>query len=461
MSVTIKLKGCVTRMRRLTALALSLVLCLGLLPMSVDAVSFSDVPESYWAYTDIQELCERGLVQGSGGKFRPDESVSIQAFLSMVCRAAGLDDRSLQSGDNWADPAVAYAVYQGWCDEEEITATNRTKSISRELAAKLLISALFPEALKTSKHKTTFRDESSIAPAYRSHVRAASELGLINGYADGRFDPRGGLTRAASAALLCRALRLREQSAPARGDSVQVPVLMYHDISYLGYGYSKTPEVFRQQMQELKDAGFHTVFYSQLIDYVEKGTPLPSKPIVITLDDGYESNYQYAFPILKELGMKAEISLIGGAVQYSDWGLKWSEVQEMADSGLVSFQAHTYLMHDDTSAQGGRLGVLKSQGESWTEYVETLGADTVRILDTIEAKTGTRPVAFTYPRGKWNTMSEAIVTSLGCKITVTTKNGIAVANQGDTSSLHLMDRIGMDFLNGSVLAVLRKYGYQD
>ena len=77
----------------------------------------------------------------------------------------------------------------------------------------------------------------------------------------------------------------------------------------------------------------------------------------------------------------------------------------MADSGLVSFQAHTYLMHDDTSAQGGRLGVLKSQGESWTEYVETLGADTVRILDTIEAKTGTRPVAFTYPRGKWNTIS--------------------------------------------------------
>ena len=59
MSGTIKLKGCVTRMRRLTALALSLVLCLGLLPMSVDAVSFSDVPESYWAYTDIQELCER------------------------------------------------------------------------------------------------------------------------------------------------------------------------------------------------------------------------------------------------------------------------------------------------------------------------------------------------------------------------------------------------------------------
>ena len=109
-------------MRRLTALLLSLALCLGLLPIDAGAVSFSDVPESYWAYTDIQELYARGLVQSSGGKFRPGESVSIQAFLSMVCRAAGLDDRNLQSGDNWADPAAAYAVYLGWCGEEEISA---------------------------------------------------------------------------------------------------------------------------------------------------------------------------------------------------------------------------------------------------------------------------------------------------------------------------------------------------
>ena len=445
-------------MRRLTALLLSLALCLGLLPIDAGAVSFSDVPESYWAYTDIQELYARGLVQGSGGKFRPDESVSIQAFLSMVCRAAGLDDRNLQSGDNWADPAAAYAVYRGWCSEEEISA--RTKPISRELAAKLLVGALFPEALETTKRKTAFRDEASISPAYRSYVRAASELGLITGYEDGRFDPGGSLTRAASAALLCRALRLREQSAPAREESVQVPILMYHDISYLGYGYSKTPEVFRKQMQELKDAGFHTVFYSQLIDFVENGTPLPSKPIVITLDDGYRSNYLYAFPILEELDMKAEISLIGGAIQYSDWGLKWDDVREMTASGLISFQAHTYLMHSDDSDQGGRQGVLKSPGESWQAYVEALDADTVKILDLLEAKTGIRPVAFTYPRGKWNKLSEAIVTSLGCKVTVTTKDGIAAVTQGDTSSLHLMDRIGMDFLNGSVLSVLQKYGYQ-
>jgi peptidoglycan/xylan/chitin deacetylase (PgdA/CDA1 family) len=231
-------------------------------------------------------------------------------------------------------------------------------------------------------------------------------------------------------------------------------------VSYLGRGYSKTPEVFRQQMQELKDAGFHTVFYSQLIDYVENGTPLPDKPIVISIDDGYATNYEYVFPILQELDMKAEIALIGGAVQYANWGLKWPQVQEMAESGLVTFQAHTFLMHEDKTASGGRLGVLKYEGETWREYVETLGSDTVKILDLIEEKTGARPVTFTYPRGKWNTLAEALVTSLGCKVSVTTKDGVATVTQGDPSSLHLMDRIGMDFRNGSVVQVLKNFGYQ-
>lgn len=444
------------------AAALLLALLLGAVPLSpaASAASFSDVPESHWAYAEILSMQQRGLVQGSGGKFRPNESISEQAFLSMVCRTAGLDDRALESGDNWADPAVAYAVYQGWCDEEEITRTSRTKPVSRELAAKLLINALFPEALDQHLPSPGFTDVGDISRDRLPYVQAAAALELITGYEDGRFDPGGDLSRAASAAMLCRALRLREQGDPPVGASIQVPVLMYHDVSYLGYGYSKTPEIFRRQMQELKNAGFHTVFFSQLVDYVENGTPLPSKPIVISVDDGYQTNYEYIYPILQELDMKIELSVIGAAIQYANWGLKWDQVQEMASSGLVSIQAHTYQMHGDHTDEGGRLGVLKAPDETWREYVETLGADTLKILDLIESKVGTRPITFTYPRGKWNTMAEALVTSLGCKVSLTTKDGVAVVTQGDPSSLHLMDRIGMDFLNGSVVSTLKKYGYR-
>jgi len=434
-----------------------MLLCLVALCLSgTSGAAFADVPTDHWAHREITAVESRGIVEGSSGQFRPGESVSNQAFLAMVCRASGMDDRTLES--TWsAAPIIAYGRHLGWFEDEELNLDNRSQPITRELAAKLLVKAFFPEEYRRDRI-SPFTDSEEIGTDYKFYVNTAVRLGLINGYADGSFLPHGNLTRAAAAAILNRAL-IQTDPAPV-GKPVQVPVLMYHDISYLGEGYSKTPEQFRAQMKELKDAGFHTISYAELVDFVENGTSLPEKPIVITIDDGYHSNYEYAFPILQELDMKAEIALIGGAIQYTSWGLKWDEVREMEKSGLVSFQAHTFQMHEDSSSWGGRLGVLRAEGEPWSRYVETLSADTVKILDTIERETGVRPIAFTYPRGKWNHLAEALVTQLGCKVTVTTKDGVARVIQGDPSSLHLMDRIGMDFRNGSVVAVLKEFGYQ-
>lgn len=57
-------------------------------------------------HRDCQNDCSRNFAQGSGGLFHPEELVSKQAFLSMVCRASGLDDRSLESGANWSAPQL-------------------------------------------------------------------------------------------------------------------------------------------------------------------------------------------------------------------------------------------------------------------------------------------------------------------------------------------------------------------
>ena len=440
-------------LKHLVAL-LTLTLCLALAPAA--SAAFTDVPADHWASAHITAMQERGIVEGSGGRFRPGDSVSNQAFLAMVCRASGMDDRTLEQ--NWTvRPLLAYGRYFGWFQEQELPEDRCGDPITREFAAKLLVKAFFPNE-KLAGGEKSFSDSRKMDVAYRDYVNTAVRLGLISGYEDGTFRPKDPLTRAAAAALLDRTLT-RTETLPA-SPTVQVPVLMYHDVSDLGYGYSKTPEQFRAQMQELKDAGFHTVSYTQLIDFVEQGTPLPEKPIVITLDDGYRSNYEYVFPILQELDMKAEIALIGGAIQYTSWGLKWDEVRQMQESGLVSFQAHTYQMHEDATATGGRLGVLRASGEPWSTYTAALGADTTRILNAIEKQTGVRPVAFTYPRGKWNHLAEGLVTRLGCKVTVTTIDGVAAVTQGDPASLHLMDRIGMDFRNGSVVAVLKQFGYQ-
>lgn len=442
--------------RKLLPLCLSLILCLQLIP-SASAV-FSDVPADYWASREIQSISERGLIQGDqNGTFRPSDPVSTQAFLSMLCRASGMDDRTLENGSRWAEPAVAYALYLNWCTPDELMPEVLSQPITREFAAKLLVNALFSDQIRPQSN-LTFRDSSRIKPAYRVHVTTAVQLELMSGYADGEFRPRETLTRAAAAVILHRALKPKE-TEPV-GTPIQVPILMYHDVSYLSEGYSKTPEIFKAQMQELKDAGFHTIFYEELIDYVENGTPLPEKPIIISVDDGYRSNHTYLFPILQELEMKAEIALIGRAVQRYDWSLTWDQVREMAKSGLVSFQSHTNNLHSDLSEQGGRLGVLKHPDESWEEYVTLLDEDITTSLKLIEKQTNTKPLVFTYPRGKWNHMTEGLTAQLGCKASVTTLDGIAVVSQGDPASLRLMNRIGMDFRNGSVLKILEQFGYQ-
>ena len=130
--------------KRIFPLTLALLLTLSAVP-AARAAGFSDVPGDHWAYTYIQDVAARGLIQGSGGRFRPDDPVSVQAFLSMVCRASGLDDRKLQSGADWADPAIAYGQYFGWFTAEEMG--DRTAPITREFAAQLLVNAFHPEAV--------------------------------------------------------------------------------------------------------------------------------------------------------------------------------------------------------------------------------------------------------------------------------------------------------------------------
>lgn len=439
--------------RRIIALCFLVILaCFE--PLSAAATEGADPRKSCGSNQALSNMAEKGYIQGDQEGFHPDEPISKQAFLSMLCRASGLDDRKLQSGANWADPAIAFGTCFGWISKEEVQ--DRTAPISRELAAQMLVKAFFPKSVTSDGIR--FPDCAQITAERLPYVCAAVRLGLMCVQEDGRFDPRGPVTRAAAAEMLQQVLQKSETPVP--GDTVQVPVLMYHDISYLGSGYSKTPEIFKAQLQELKDAGFHTVFFSQVLDFVENGTPLPSKPIVISVDDGYATNYTYLYPILQELDMKIELSVIGEAIQWAEWGLRWDQLREMAASGLVQVQCHTYALHNDSQAQGGRAGVLKAPGESWSNYVALLAEDTVKIRDRITKEIGTAPLVYTYPRGMWNRMAEGVSSTLGLPISLTTKSGIATIRQGDPSSLRLMNRIGMDFLNGSVLSTLRKYGYR-
>src|SRR5689334_15319048 len=95
--------------------------------------------------------------------------------------------------------------------------------------------------------------------------------------------------------LVCFLLLLQSNvsSENLEHHETEIPVLMYHIlIEGRNDGLSVDPMRFKEQMTALKEAGYNTITVFELDDYLKNGTLLPTKPILITFDDGYISNYE-------------------------------------------------------------------------------------------------------------------------------------------------------------------------
>ncbi|MBQ1237534.1 MAG: polysaccharide deacetylase family protein, partial [Oscillospiraceae bacterium] len=107
-------------------------------------------------------------------------------------------------------------------------------------------------------------------------------------------------------AIVFTALLTRtSKAAAAQPKEIPLPVIMYHHIlesSKLLGAYCITPAELRSDFERIRQDGYTPVVVADLLDYVYNDVPLPEKPIMITFDDGYESNYAYAYPLLQEYG---------------------------------------------------------------------------------------------------------------------------------------------------------------
>ncbi len=233
--------------------------------------------------------------------------------------------------------------------------------------------------------------------------------------------------------------------------SSEVPVLMYHHLANDVSGSAViTPERFEEQIAALKRAGYNAIKLSELVAYVENGTELPEKPIVITFDDGYRSNYELAFPILKKYSMPAAINMIGvtaGADTYKETGtpiiphFTYEEAQEMIESGIVEIQSHSYDMHNSQELDKDyRQGVYRKKDESEGEYIEAFKNDFLRSRREIEENTDSIVTAFAYPNGFYTTLSEVLLSQMGVKITMTVEEGMNTVIKGLPQSLRAMKR---------------------
>ena len=161
-----------------------------------------------------------------------------------------------------------------------------------------------------------------------------------------------------------------------------VPVLMYHAVGDEIWGYSDlfvSTAGMEAQLQYLQDNGYETIWFSDLAHIEDY-----EKPVILTFDDGYDDNYTVLYPLLEQYQAKATIFVIGNAMG-NPHKMTREQVYELAASGLVSIQSHTYT-HGNLSAM---------DEAALRQEMELSNA-------ALAAATGQIPYVLCYPEGKYS-----------------------------------------------------------
>ncbi len=172
-----------------------------------------------------------------------------------------------------------------------------------------------------------------------------------------------------------------------------VPVLNYHHfLKDCGSLLCISPDVFEQHMKYLKDHGYRTVSMDDLQGFLQYRQALPKRSIIITIDDGYRSAYDIAYPLLKRFGYTATLFIYTDYVGVSDKAITWDQLKEMSLDGF-QIGSHT-LSHSDLT--------MKKEGESEEDYLARVEKELIESKQIIDMNLTQDTMAIAFPFGRYD-----------------------------------------------------------
>ena len=217
-------------------------------------------------------------------------------------------------------------------------------------------------------------------------------------------------------------------------------ILMYHMVSEPETAaeekYACPPRQFEKHIQMLLNEGFKPISIETVESYYSQNNPIPDKSFLITLDDGFEDNYNNAYPILQRYKIPAVIYLATGLLgKTNQWMsapafserkmLSWRQIQEMASQG-IHFGSHT-VSHP-------KLTELDD---------ESVHIELIQSKKMIEDQLGLECRHFAYPYGLLTEKTRELVQQAGFKTACSTRSGFNNAER-DPFMLHRIEVYGSD-----------------
>ncbi|WP_019422062.1 polysaccharide deacetylase family protein [Paenibacillus sp. OSY-SE] len=224
-------------------------------------------------------------------------------------------------------------------------------------------------------------------------------------------------------------------SAPAPKQPIytdSVAVLMYHHVHETdrSSGTIKT-SLFRAQLSYLKQRGYHFISLEEFRQYINGGK-VPPNAVLVTFDDGYESFYWNAFPILQELHVPAVNFYVTRRMFYSGGlhvpPMKRDQIKNMLNTvPRIDIQFHTHNMHKKVNGRAVlayRLPLPHGRMESRGMYRKRVLDDTLICRKQLKSLQ-VRPVdSFAYPYGKYSKDAKSAIYEAGIRYAFTIRPGI-------------------------------------
>ncbi len=196
-------------------------------------------------------------------------------------------------------------------------------------------------------------------------------------------------------------------SAPATAaETNNIPILVYHNFNPVKPGsMNLKPEVVEAQFKWLKDNGYTVIPLKDAVAYLQgKKDSLPPKAVVITADDGWESDYKYFYPIVKKFNYPVTLFIYPETISTGKNALTWEQLKELQQTGLFDIQDHTY---DHPNFKHSKK---QKSPEAYAKYVKFQLQNSKKVL---EDKLNTKITYLAWPFGIYDAYLEQAAAEAG------------------------------------------------